>query len=69
MTIPPSRLPTSVPTIAHRASAPKITASAPSTIAVICMFAPNQRVSWLSGVPCRSLTGTTSMLRRSMRVV
>ena len=47
------------------APAPNTTASAPSTIAVICMFAPNHRVNWLNGLPCRSESGTTSIVRRS----
>ena len=68
MTVPPTMLPISRPMIAHNASAPKTTASAPSTIAVICMLAPNQSVNWLRGVPCRSACGTTSMERRSIRV-
>ena len=51
--------------MAHSASAPKTTARAPSTIAVICMLAPNQSVNWLRGDPWRSSSGTTSMVRRS----
>ena len=53
------------PMIAQRASAPKTTASAPSTMAVICRLAPIQSVNWLSGVPCRSSGGMTSIVRRS----
>jgi hypothetical protein len=63
--MPPRTLPISSAMIAQRASAPKTTASAPSTMAVICMFAPNQRVNWLRGVPCRSASGITSIVRRS----
>lgn len=45
MTAPPAMLPISRPRIAHSASAPNSTASAPSTMAVICMFAPNHKVN------------------------
>jgi hypothetical protein len=45
MTIPPMMLPMSRPMMAHSASAPKTTASAPSTIAVICVLAPNHSVN------------------------
>jgi hypothetical protein len=38
-------LPINRPMIAHSASAPNTTARAPSTIAVICMFAPNHSVN------------------------
>src|SRR6478736_6575311 len=65
ITMPPSTLPMIRPMAAHSGSAPNTTASAPSTIAVICMFAPNHRVNWFSGLPCRSESGTTSMVRRS----
>src|SRR6478752_6618574 len=65
ITMPPSTLPMISPMAAHSGSAPNTTASAPSTIAVICMFAPNHRVNWFSGLPCRSESGTTSMVRRS----
>ena len=65
ITTPPATLPISSPMIAHSGSAPNTTASAPSTIAVICRFAPNHSVNWLVGEPCRSASGITSIVRRS----
>ncbi len=67
ITAPPSRLPTARPTTDQKAPPPKTTASAPVTTAVIWRFAPSQRVNWEKAVPCRSLSGTTSMDRTSTR--
>src|SRR6478736_2696656 len=69
MTAPPSTFPTSRPTMAQKASAPNTTARAPSTMAVICSWAPNHSVNWPRGWPWRSPGGIMSIERASTAVL